>query len=70
MFHVLFLSVKDTIYGMPYKENRYLIFLTFIYFWGDRAQAGEGQREKETQNPKQAPSSERSVQSLMRGSTP
>ena len=31
----------------------------FIYFWQrDRAWAGEGQRERETQNPKQAPGSE------------
>ena len=28
----------------------------------DRAQVGEGQREKETQNPKQAPGSELSAQ--------
>ena len=28
-------------------------------------QAGEGQRERETQNPKQAPGSELSAQSLM-----
>ena len=37
-------------------------------FERDRAQVGEGQRESETQNPKQAPGSELSVQSLMRGS--
>ena len=43
----------------------------FIYFWErDRAQAGEGQRERETQNPKQAPGSELSAQSLTRGSNP
>ena len=29
---------------------------------------GEGKRERETQNPKQAPGSELSAQSLMRGS--
>ena len=29
---------------------------------------GEGQREKETQNPKEAPGSELSAQSLMQGS--
>ena len=34
--------------------------------WG--VQAGEGQRERETQNPKQAPGSELSAQSWMRGS--
>ena len=31
-------------------------------------QAGEGQREREMQNPKQAPGSELSAQSPMRGS--
>ena len=41
----------------------------FIYFWErDRVWAGEEQREKERQNPKQAPGSELSAQSLMRGS--
>ena len=35
---------------------------------GYRARAGEGQRERETQNPKQAPGSERSARSLMWGS--
>ena len=34
----------------------------------DRARVGEGQREGETQNLKQAPGSERSAQSPMRGS--
>ena len=43
----------------------------FIYFWErgrDRAWAGERQRERETQNPKQAPGSELSAQSPMQGS--
>ena len=36
----------------------------FTYFWDrDRAWAGEGQRERETQNPKQAPGSELSAKS-------
>ena len=46
-------------------------FLMFIYFWEeerDRAWAGEGQREGETQNLKQVPGSELSAQSLTRGS--
>ena len=30
-------------------------------------QAGEGRRERETQNPKQGPDSELSAQSLMQG---
>ena len=36
----------------------------------DRTQVQEGQREKETQNPKQAPGSELSTQSLTRGLNP
>ena len=43
----------------------------FIYFWQrerDRAWAGKGQRERETQNPKQATGSELSAQSPTRGS--
>ena len=43
----------------------------FIYFLGterDRAWTGEGQRERETQNRKQAPGSEPSAQSPTRGS--
>ena len=44
----------------------------FIYFLRerDRAQVGEGRREKETENPKQAPGSEPSAQSPTRGSNP
>ena len=44
----------------------FLIFLTFIYFWETergRVWAGEGQRERETQNSKQAAGSELSAQS-------
>ena len=45
------------------------IFLTFSHFFEDRdkGQAGEGQRERETQNLNQAPGSEMSAQSPMRG---
>ena len=48
----------------------FLIFLTFTYFLSDRdrALAGEGQRERESQIPKRAPGSELSAQSPMRGS--
>ena len=35
----------------------------FLFILRDRAQMGEGQREKETQNLKQAPGSELSAQS-------
>ena len=48
----------------------FILFLQrFIYFWDrDRAWTGEGQRERKTQNRKQAPGSEPSAQSLTRGS--
>ena len=37
-----------------------IFFLTFMYFWDrDTAWTGEGPRERETQNLKQAPGSER-----------
>ena len=42
----------------------------FILRERDRAWAGEGQRERETQNPKQAPGSELSAQSPTWGSNP
>ena len=50
------------------RVKKYLkkIFLTFIYPW-DRGWTGEGQRERETQNLKQAPDSELSAQSPMWG---
>lgn len=48
------------------------IFLMFIYFFRererDRVRAGEGQRETHTQNLKQAPGSELSLQSPPWGS--
>ena len=46
------------------------MFLTFIYFWDRERQSmngGGSERERETQNPKQAPGSELSAQSLTRG---
>ena len=46
-------------------------FFQRLFIFGterDRAWTGEGQRERETQNRKQAPGSEPSVQSLTRGS--
>ena len=54
-----------------------LLFFIFIFFnafilererEGDRVQVGEGQRERETQNLKQAPGSELLAQSLTWGS--
>ena len=61
-----FLRDKD-IKGHFFKKK---FFLTFIHFLRDREreQAGVGQREGETQNPKQAPGSELSAQSPTRGS--
>ena len=51
------------------KAGRYLRSLKKIlfnvFFIFERAQAREGQRERETQNPKQAPGPEPSAQSLM-----
>ena len=44
------------------------IFFNVYLFLRDRTRAGEGQREKETQNRKQAPDSELSAQSPTRGS--
>ena len=41
-----------------------IFFFFYIYFWEtewDKARVGEGQREEETQNPKQAPGSEQEV---------
>ena len=51
----------------------FLNLYLFIYSWErekDRTRPGEGQSEKGTQNPKQAPGSELSAHSLMRGSNP
>ena len=46
-------------------------FLMFIYFWErDRVWAGEEQRERETQNLKQAPGSELSAKSRTPGLNP
>ena len=63
-------SKKDSHTFIFYFFSVFKKFLMFIYFWGrGREWAGDGQRE-ETQNPKQAPGSERSAQSTMRGSNP
>ena len=50
---------KDSLMDKLAFSFSFLIFLTSAYFWErDRVRAGEGQREKETQNPKRAPGSE------------
>ena len=46
----------------------YIFFSCLFIFERDRAWTGEGQRERETQNRKQAPGSQPSAQSLTRGS--
>ena len=46
------------------RQNFWIFVFTFIYFWEtewDKAWAGEGERQKETQNLKQAPGSEQVV---------
>ena len=53
---------------LPYFKK---IFLMFIQFWETEHELrGEGQRERETKNPKQAPGSELSTQSPSQGSNP
>ena len=53
---------------LPFRSGTDFFFLMFIFeSQRDRARAGEGQRERGTQNPKQAPGSELSAQSPMRG---
>ena len=42
----------------------------FLFFERDRMRAGEGQGERETENPKQALGSELSAQTPMQGSNP
>ena len=46
------------------------LFFHFYVFLRDRAWVGEGQRDRETQNVKQAPGSELSAQSLTRSLNP
>ena len=56
----------------PKLEER-TCFIQHLFIFGterDRAWTGEGQRERETQNQKQAPGSEPSAQSPTRGSNP
>ena len=55
------------------SSQNFILFYFFqrLFIFGterDRAWTGEGQRERETQNRKQAPCSEASAQSLTRGS--
>ena len=61
---------RKRIYNKSKREMTFLFFLTFIHFWEaerNRTWAGEGQRERETQNLKQAPGSEPSAQTAQCG---
>ena len=56
-------------------QQAFFFFLFLIFFNGylflrdrDRVRVGEGQKDRETQNPKQAPGSELSAQRLTWGS--
>ena len=51
-------------------KNIYIFNVYFCERQRERVRAGEGQRERETQNPRQAPGSEPSAQSPMQGSKP
>ena len=52
------------------NQEKGFIFLMFIFEGETEHELGEEQRGRETQNPKQAPGSELSAQSPMRGSNP
>ena len=59
LFVYNFVCVNDKV-SILFKKN----FFKFIYFWERESKAEEGQRERKTQNLKQAPGSELSAQSL------
>ena len=57
--------------GLDREVNVFVGFFFNVHlFLRKRAQTGEGQRERDTQNLKQAPGPELSAQSPMRGSNP
>ena len=66
-FLVLFVlfSIKKAFINRIFKKK-----INIYLFLRDRVQAGEGQRERETQNPKQALGSELSAHSQTRSSNP
>ena len=67
--NLFFLSL--TVLHFPLLPCIYLFILTFIHFWEtERVRVWAGRREREAQNPKQAPVSELSAQSPKRGSNP
>ena len=50
-----------------FSSDVLIIFFNVDLFLRETVRAGEGQRERETQNPKQAPGSELSAQGLTQG---
>ena len=66
----IMLQIPNINYNHFWKWLILKIFLMFIFWERERVWAGEGQRERETQNPKQAPGSELSARSPTRGSNP
>ena len=66
-------STCDILFNKCHNIKLFKFFLTFIHFWEterDRVWEGEEQRERETQNVKQAPGSEPPAQSPTQGSNP
>ena len=62
------LNLEKCPFQGKFKMFFFFNFLSVYLFWGDReAEWGEGQRERETPNPKQPPGSELSAQSPARG---
>ena len=69
--------IDETVFpwkGSFYYRVKPVVVVVFCFFFNIysflRDREGEGQREKETQNLKQAPGSELSTQSLTQGSNP
>ena len=61
------LTVLSPLFFFPFSKKNFKRLFIFERD-RDRVPAGEGQGERETQNPKQAPGSELSAQSPMCGS--
>ena len=67
--YVSFCPFLGTWDGFPVSLKKKIFFNVDLFLKErDRVGLGEGQRERETQNPKQAPGSEPSAQSPTRGS--
>ena len=79
-YHILG-KTPEALTGIPLLTNFLFFFLSlFIYYFRESGrertcahappQEGEGETERETQNPKQAPGSELSLRSPMQGLNP